>query len=86
MMSDLTLCGIPQLQRVNIDSHKVYTFHPDGSITGPKEEENLLVTSGVNLMAVLSEPGVDSKKTYSNDVVETLETLGIEACRGALLR
>lgn len=42
-----------------------------------------LETDGVNLLKVMSEPFVDEKVTTSNDIVEIISVLGIEAgmCR-----
>lgn len=86
LLNSLTLCGIPQLQRVNIDTRKTPVLGPNGILRGKEQSENILVSTGVNLLAVLSHDGVDAVRTYSNDIAETLETLGIEACRNALLR
>jgi len=46
----------------------------------------VLDTEGVNLLQVLSYPGVDPTRTMSNDLVEIINDLGIEAVRQALLR
>jgi DNA-directed RNA polymerase II subunit RPB1 len=35
-------------------------------------------TEGTNLQAVLSSPGVDPTKTFSNSIVEMISVLGIE--------
>jgi hypothetical protein len=40
----------------------------------------------VNLLAVMCHPDVDYSRTVSNDIIEMLETLGIEAARNALLK
>ena len=48
--------------------------------------QNILRTSGTNLRSTLTHEDVDAVRTITNDIVETLEVLGIEACRSALLR
>jgi len=45
----------------------------------------ILDTTGSNLLEVLSLPYIDYKKTYSNDIYEVFETLGIEATRQVIL-
>jgi len=52
------------------------------------EEKNewLLKTDGSNLPKVLRVPGVDPKRTVTNDIHEIAETLGIEAARNAIIR
>lgn len=49
------------------------------------DDEWVLDTDGINLRDVLGIPGVDSKRTISNNVTEVIETLGIEAARNVLL-
>lgn len=41
---------------------------------------------GVNLLEVMCHPDVDFSRTVSNDVIEILQVLGIEAARNALLK
>jgi hypothetical protein len=51
-----------------------------------KDNEWMLDTEGVNLLEVLNHPDVDHTRTQSNHLIETLEVLGIEAVRNALLK
>lgn len=46
--------------------------------------EWLLETDGTSLMKVLSEEDVDSVRTFSNDICEIFEVLGIEAVRKSI--
>jgi DNA-directed RNA polymerase II subunit RPB1 len=55
----------------------------DGSYK--KKEEWVLSTSGINLLEIMTIPNVDYTRTYSNDIYEIYETLGIEAARTVLL-
>lgn len=58
---------------------------PDtGAIT--EDKDNFLIeTDGTALMKVMAVEGVDFKRTYTNNVVEILTVLGIEATRKALI-
>jgi DNA-directed RNA polymerase subunit A" len=48
-------------------------------------EEYLIYTEGSNLKAVLAIPGVDVKRTTTNDIQQIYETLGVEAGRNAII-
>lgn len=48
-------------------------------------DEYLIYTEGSNLKSVLAIPGVDVKRTTTNDIQQIYETLGIEACRNAII-
>ena len=52
-----------------------------------KEKSTCLInTDGSNLSKVLKVPGVDTKKTLTNNVHEIAKTLGIEAARNSLIK
>ncbi|KAF4688082.1 DNA-directed RNA polymerase II subunit RPB1 [Perkinsus olseni] len=57
----------------------------DLTLEGLGSREWVLDTDGCNLEQVLTMEAVDSTRTFSNDIVEILNVLGIEACRKALL-
>ncbi|EPS67076.1 hypothetical protein M569_07699, partial [Genlisea aurea] len=83
MLTEMALRGIPDINKVFIKNSKVNRFD---EIDGFKaENEWMLDTEGVNLLAVLCHPDVDSKRTTSNHLIEVIEVLGIEAVRKALL-
>jgi DNA-directed RNA polymerase subunit A" len=48
-------------------------------------EEYIVLTSGTNLKEILELPEVDSHRTFSNDINEIYEVLGIEAARQAIM-
>ncbi|MBD3185622.1 DNA-directed RNA polymerase subunit A'' [Candidatus Bathyarchaeota archaeon] len=54
-------------------------IHKDG-------DEFSISTEGTNLEKVMLLKGVDKNRTYSNDLHETVEVLGIEAARNLLIR
>ncbi|OZJ04949.1 DNA-directed RNA polymerase II subunit rpb1 [Bifiguratus adelaidae] len=84
MLSSIGLRGIPNIKKVYIVERKESRAQPDGKFK--VFEEWGLDTDGINLQEVLSREGVDSRKTYSNNTVEIMEVLGIEATRMALLK
>jgi DNA-directed RNA polymerase subunit A" len=51
-----------------------------------RNDEHLFITSGSNLKEILKVPGVDAKRTYSNDLYETISVLGIEAARALIMK
>lgn len=85
-LRDLRLQGVERIQKVFLRQSKA--LFPDLSApTGFRsEDEWVLDTEGVNLMGVLPVPGVDPTRTMSNDLIEIIQNLGVEACRQALLR
>ena len=51
-----------------------------------QKDEWVLDTSGINLMEVMRQPGVDSTRTISNDIYEVYEMFGIEAAKRVLMK
>jgi DNA-directed RNA polymerase II subunit RPB1 len=48
-------------------------------------KKNILISDGLNLIDVMNSPYVDSLNTYSNDIIEISDILGIEAGRQVLI-
>lgn len=85
MLNQITLCGIVGISRVFISENK-YTNVDSSGLIRAENPEYFLETDGTNLRVVLSHPGVDAVRTYSNFACEIMEVLGIEATRAALLK
>ncbi|KAL3846076.1 hypothetical protein ACJIZ3_003479 [Penstemon smallii] len=83
MLTEMALRGIPDINKVFIKNSKVNKF--DESEGFKAENEWMLDTEGVNLLAVMCHEDVDSRRTTSNHLIEVIEVLGIEAVRKALL-
>lgn len=49
------------------------------------DDEYVIYTDGSNLKPLLNTPGVDMKRTTTNDIYQIYETLGIEAARNAII-
>ncbi|XP_060647567.1 DNA-directed RNA polymerase II subunit RPB1-like [Drosophila nasuta] len=84
MLADMTLQGIEAISKVYMhlpqtDSKKRIIITESGEFRAIGEW--LLETDGTALMKVLSERDVDPVRTYSNDICEIFQVLGIEAVR-----
>ena len=84
MLDAISLRGIPGITRVFMMQHKVSS--PDETGEFKQGQEWVLETDGVNLADVMAMPGVDATRTYSNNFIEILSVLGIEATRSALYK
>ena len=87
MLSDITLQGIEQISKVYMhlpttDNKKRIVINDQGEFKSTAEW--ILETDGTSLMKVLSEKDVDPVRTYSNDICEIFQVLGIEAVRKAV--
>ena len=83
LLYDLPLRGIPHIRKLYSSAHKGWRWSPEGGLEPIKNVEKF-ETEGTNLMPILSHPDVDMPSTVSNDVIEIMQVLGIEACRQAL--
>ncbi|KNC87399.1 hypothetical protein SARC_00490 [Sphaeroforma arctica JP610] len=83
LLSTLDLQGIPGISKVYMtDKDRRKIFNESGE--SAQEDEWKLETDGVNLLAVMSELAIDEIRTTSNDIVEIIHGLGIEAVRMSL--
>lgn len=85
----LTIKGIREITKVSYTKEaaqcKIDVFDP---VTGKhsKDTKNVIIeTDGVALKQVLAVDHVDVVKTTSNDIIEILKTLGIEATKQSLI-
>jgi DNA-directed RNA polymerase II subunit RPB1 len=85
MLSQVKLQGIEGIVKVFLREAKRTQLDPTagGFVT---DTEWVLDTEGVNLLEVMCHPDVDHTRTVSNDIIEMLSVLGIEAARHALLK
>ncbi|TQD85770.1 hypothetical protein C1H46_028686 [Malus baccata] len=83
MLTEMAIRGIPEIKRVFIKHGKVNKFDQNEGFKA--EQEWMLDTEGVNLLAVMGHEEVDARRTTSNHLPEILEVLGIEAARRSLL-
>ena len=69
--------GIKGITKVAIEAEK----DREGNLV-----EYIIVTEGSNLAEILDVKGVDYTRTYTNDITETAQVLGIEAARNLIIR
>ena len=90
ILDTLTLRGVPGIERAFLNKETKLIVTSDNALAANKEDprcqEWYLDTTGTALAQVLTVPGVDTTRTYSNHFLQILEVFGIEATRSALLR
>lgn len=90
ILDTLTLRGVPGIERAFLNTKTKLRLKEDGALVMEKKDplcvEWFLDTSGSALGQVLTIPGVDTTRTYSNSFIEVFEVFGIEATRSALMR
>lgn len=90
ILDTLTLRGVPGIERAFLNKETKLIQTIDGALlaskSDPRCQEWYLDTSGTSLSQVLTVPGVDTTRTYSNHFIQVFEVLGIEATRSALMR
>jgi DNA-directed RNA polymerase II subunit RPB1 len=90
ILDTLTLRGVPGIERAFLNKETKLIETPEGQLLASKDDprcqEWYLDTSGTALAQVLTVPGVDTTRTYSNHFIQVFEVFGIEATRSALMR
>ncbi|KAA1106701.1 DNA-directed RNA polymerase II subunit rpb1 [Puccinia graminis f. sp. tritici] len=84
MLGGISLRGVEGIQRVFMLQHNVNYINSSGEFE--RKTEWVLETDGINLKEVLCVDGVDPIRTVSNNCVEILTVLGVEAARASLLK
>jgi DNA-directed RNA polymerase II subunit RPB1 len=84
ILNDITLCGIKGIQRAFISEEK-RTLIDEKTNSYQESVGWFLETDGINLLEVMAFNGVDPTRTVSNSIIETMEVLGIEATRAAIV-
>ena len=83
LLHNILLKGIQGIKKTML--RKVTKKMYDPSVKKHTSQEAYIIdTNGTNLLEILGNPYVDSRRTISNDIVEVYETLGIEAARNCL--
>jgi len=83
LLDDMVLRGVKDIPKVFI--RKDVPLKWDDAKGFYKEDTWVLDTDGTNLREVLCIEGVDATKTVTNDIVQTISVLGIEAVRRSIL-
>jgi DNA-directed RNA polymerase II subunit RPB1 len=83
LLNNIVLRGIKGINKVILRKIQDNVFEKNGVYN--KKDIWVLDTIGTNLLEVLSLDYIDSKRTFSNDIVEIYHVLGIEAARQTIL-
>ena len=73
-LAELHISGIPNITAASVED--VIVTDP---VTFKPVTESVIWLHGANLLAIWSQPMVDWSRTYSNDLFETMDVLGVEA-------
>ena len=79
LLSDIVLSGIKDINHVNVRKVKDNVVEKAGVYA--KSDIWVLDTIGTNLLQVLGSDYIDPVRTYSNDIMEIRDVLGMEAAR-----
>jgi DNA-directed RNA polymerase II subunit RPB1 len=82
LLNNVVLRGIKGINKVILRKIKDNIFEENGVYN--KKDIWVLDTVGTNLLEILALDYIDKKRTFSNDVVEIYNVLGIEAARQAI--
>jgi len=85
ILKDISLAGIMGIKKVFMREENAIKTYNVAAGEFKSHAEWVLDTDGVNMEEVMLLPEVDFPRLQSNDIVETLRVLGIEATRKALL-
>jgi DNA-directed RNA polymerase beta' subunit len=83
LLNNIVLRGIKGINKVILRKIQDNVFEKNGVYN--KKDIWVLDTIGTNLLEVLSLDYIDRKRTFSNDIVEIYNVLGIEAARQTIL-
>ena len=84
ILNEMVIRGIKNIEKVNL--RKISNYKVLNEDTGNYESKEICVldTVGTNFMDILSLDYIDVNKTFTNDIYETYNVLGIEAARKCL--
>jgi len=80
---DITICGVPDIEKTFISENNIVFFDNDGNIC--KKTEYLVETDGINIQDVSCIKYVNTSRLICNDPQEINNIYGIEICRKVLL-
>jgi DNA-directed RNA polymerase II subunit RPB1 len=84
LLNNIVLRGIHKINKVNLRSILNYMYYNVEKSDYETKKIYVLDTNGSNLQDVLGLDYIDATRTYSNNILETQEELGIEAARKCL--
>jgi DNA-directed RNA polymerase beta' subunit len=82
LLHNVVLKGVHDIPNVNIRKTQNRAVAENGNYVG--REKWVLDTVGTNLLDMLARDDIDTAQTYTNDIIELRDVLGIEAARQVL--
>lgn len=86
LLNNIVLRGVKNIKKVNLRKIQDHVEYNTDNQNYEKQTINVLDTNGTNLQEVLSLDTIDPTRTYSNNIIEMKEVLGIEAARACLFQ
>jgi len=77
-LKEFILCGAPNIEKAYVESSERQVYNEE-THEMESTREWYLITEGTDLKKVLNWTGVDHKRTISNNPIEVLDVLGVEA-------
>jgi DNA-directed RNA polymerase II subunit RPB1 len=85
LLEKVHLFGVPGIKKVYFsDVKEIQMWTDEGGFKKPEGRVYKLETDGTNLAEILTVPEIDHTNTFSNDVNEMMQVLGIEGARKSL--
>ena len=92
LINNIQIKGIKNITDIIITDENITKINDEKSVIHKKESyemnnvnNKLLVSDGINLISIMNSPYVDYMNTFSNDIIEVSNVLGIEAGRSILI-
>jgi DNA-directed RNA polymerase beta' subunit len=82
ILNNVVLKGIKGIKKANLRNIKSKLVEVDGEFK--KSNMWVLDTVGTNLLDILAMDDIDTRRTYSNNIIEMNDVLGIEAARQSI--
>jgi DNA-directed RNA polymerase II subunit RPB1 len=81
LLNDLALKGLPEISKVTFTKNSESKVDEKTGAVITKDDSWVIETDGSALAKILTIPMVDATRTVSNDNLEVLRVLGVEAAR-----
>jgi len=82
ILNNVVIKGIKGITNIVMSEKSTYVKEDDEIV---QKKSWILETDGVNLLEIFNSPFVDFVNTYSNDIIEVYNVLGVEAARSLLI-
>jgi len=84
ILNDIILTGIKGINSATMYPNQYFKYYEPVLKEYQQKTQWIIQTAGTNLKDIFMHPAVNAYDTYSNDIYEIYETLGIEAARQAI--